>query len=78
MREPQHVWQGRTPDGFSLVVERDEEGRWVATVAEVSRSRNASLTAALEEAGGSSIPREWAERVAEALVAVDPNAPANG
>ena len=46
------IWQGWTPDGYSLLVERDERGRWVATVEGVSRSRNASLEAALLEAAG--------------------------
>lgn len=63
------IWQGMTPDGYSLVVERDRGGEWVATVASVSRSRSASLEAALVEAGGASVPRRWAAQLAAALVA---------
>ena len=44
------VWQGTTPDGYGLLVERDENGCWIVTVASVSRSRNASLETALLEA----------------------------
>ena len=51
------IWQGTTPDGYALLVERDRDGCWVVTVASVSRSRNASLEAALLEAGGGSVPR---------------------
>lgn len=63
------VWQGTTPAGYSLRVERDERNRWVATVATASRSRNASLEAALLEAGGDAIPRHWALRLAAAIIA---------
>lgn len=58
------IWQGTTPDGYALHVERDSDGRWVVTVAAVSRSRNESLEAALLEAGGGSVPRPWASRIA--------------
>jgi hypothetical protein len=61
------IWQGTTPDGYPLLVEREDHGPWVVTVASVSRSRNASLEAALLEAGGGSVPREWAARVAAAV-----------
>lgn len=54
------IWQGTTPDGYALLVERDSDGRWVVTVASVSRSRNDSLEEALLEAGGGSMPRRWA------------------
>jgi hypothetical protein len=63
------IWHGQTPDGYSLVIDRDERGQWVATVAAVSRSRSVSLETALLEAAGSSAPREWAERLAAAIVA---------
>ena len=63
------IWQGTTPDGYPLLVERDDHGPWVVTVASVSRSRNPSLEAALVEAGGGSVPREWAARVAAAVAA---------
>jgi len=63
------IWQGTTPDGYSLLVERDERDGWVATVASVSRSRNLSLEAAIVEAAGSSAPRRWAEQLAAAIVA---------
>lgn len=63
------VWQGATPDGHSLVVERDDRGPWVVTAAAVSRSRNASLEAALLEAGGHAVPRAWAARLAATVMA---------
>jgi len=62
------ILEGRTPDGYSLLVERDERGRWVATVEGVSRSRNASLEAALLEAAGAPA-RSWAARLATVIVA---------
>lgn len=61
------IWQGTTPDGDALLVERDSAGRWVVTVASVSRSRNDSLEAALLEAGGGSVPRRWAGQLAAAI-----------
>jgi hypothetical protein len=61
------IWQGMTPDGYALLVERDSGGRWVVTVASVSQSRNDSLEAALLEAGGGSVPRSWAARLAAAI-----------
>jgi hypothetical protein len=61
------IWQGTTPDGYALLVERDNHGPWVVTVASVSRSRNDSLEAALVEAGGGSVPRAWAEQAAKLI-----------
>ena len=61
------IWQGTTPDGYALLIECDSAGRWVVTVASVSRSRNDSLVAALVEAGGDSVPRRWAAQVAAAI-----------
>jgi hypothetical protein len=61
------IWKGTAPSGYSVVVARDERQRWVATVAGAARSTNASLEAALVEAGGSLIPRAWATRVATAI-----------
>ena len=58
------VWQGTTPDGYGLLVERDESDCWIVTVASVSRSRNASLETALLEAGGDSVSHAWAARLA--------------
>jgi hypothetical protein len=66
--ELMRILEGRTPDGYSLLVERDERGRWVATVEGVSRSRNASLEAALLEAAGVSA-RRWAAPLAAMIVA---------
>lgn len=63
------IWQGKTPDGYALRVERDSRHQWVVTVASVSRSRNDSLETALMEAGGSSVSREWAARVAAVIAA---------
>lgn len=63
------VWQGTTPDGYALLVERDENGCWIVTVASVSRSRNASLETALLEAAGSSVSRSSAARLAAAISA---------
>jgi len=65
------IWQGTKPDGYALLVERDSDGRWVVTVASVSRSRNESLEAALLEAGGGSVPRPWASRVAAVIASAD-------
>jgi hypothetical protein len=58
-----------TPSGYSVVVARDERQRWVATVAGAARSRNASLEAALLEAGGTMVERNWAARLATAVIA---------
>jgi hypothetical protein len=59
------VWQGTTPDGYGLLVERDERSAcWIVTVASVSRSRNASLETALLEAGGDSVSHAWAAQLA--------------
>lgn len=63
------IWEGRTPDGHALRVERDGRNRWVVIVASVSRSRNVSLQVALMEAGGGSAPRDWAGRVAAVIAA---------
>lgn len=63
------IWQATTPDGYPLLVERDDHGPWVVTVASVSRSRNESLEAALLEAGGGSVPRQWAAQLAAAVAA---------
>lgn len=60
------IWQGTTPDGYAVLVERDGRG-WVVTVATVSRSRNGSLSEALVEAGGGSVPRDWAEHLEQAI-----------
>jgi hypothetical protein len=62
-------WEGRTPDGYALRVERDSRDHWVVTVASVSRSRNVSLQVALMEAGGNSVSRDWAARVAAVIAA---------
>jgi hypothetical protein len=61
------IWQGTTPDGYALLVERATDGCWVVTVASVSRSRNDSLETALLEAGGGSVPRRWATQLATAI-----------
>jgi len=58
------VWQGTTPDGYGVLVERDESDCWIVTVASVSPSRNASLETALLEAGGDSVSHAWAVRFA--------------
>ena len=63
------IWQGTTPDDYPLLVERDDHGPWIVTVASVSLSRNQSLEAALLEAGGGSVPRQWAARLAAAVAA---------
>lgn len=72
------IWQGTTPDGYALQVERDSDGRWVVTVASVSRSRSNSLAAALLEAGGGSVPRAWAARLATLIARQAVVAPNNG
>lgn len=63
------VWQGTTPDGYALLVERDKNASWIVTVASVSRSRHTSLETALLEAGGSSVSRSWAAQLATAISA---------
>lgn len=63
------MWEGKTPSGYPLLVERVEHGPWVVTVAAVSRSRNPSLEAALLEAGGDSVQREWAAQLTAAVTA---------
>lgn len=63
------IWQGTTPDGYALLVERDGHGQWAVTVAAVSRSRNDSLETALIEAGGESVPRTWATQAAKLIKA---------
>jgi hypothetical protein len=61
------IWQGKTPDGHAVLVERDARQRWVVTVATAIRSRNHSLEAALLEAGGHAVSSEWAGRVVAAI-----------
>jgi hypothetical protein len=34
------IWHGTTPSGYPLLIERDDRNRWVATIANASRSRN--------------------------------------
>jgi hypothetical protein len=63
------IWRGTTPAGYTLVIELDERNRWVATVAAASRSRNYSLEAALLEAAGTAISRQWAARLAATITA---------
>ena len=52
---------------MSLVVERDEQGRWIVTIAGVSRSRRDSIEAALAEAAGTLTATEWVGSLAETL-----------
>jgi len=61
------VWQGQTPDGYRLVIEKESDGHWTATVAGVIRSRHTSLKAAIVEAAGPATPHEWANDLAAAL-----------
>lgn len=67
---PMRHWQGKTPDGHALVIERDKQRRWVVTLLGAIRSRGYSLEAALLEAGGASVSSAWAPRVAAAITAV--------
>jgi len=53
---------------MSVVVERDEQGRWIVTIAGVSRSRRDSIEAALAEAAGVSTATEWVGSLAETLI----------
>jgi hypothetical protein len=50
-----------------LVVERDGRGRWIVTIAGVSRSRRDSLEAALADAAGVSTAATWIRPLAETL-----------
>ena len=69
---PIQIWNGTTPTGYSLIVERDAANHWIATVAAASRSRSESLEAALLEAGGAAIPRHWAADLAATLTSTHP------
>jgi hypothetical protein len=62
------IWHGTTPSGYPLLIERDDRNRWVATIANASRSRNHSLEAAILEAAGNTIGRQWAEHLATAIL----------
>ena len=61
------VWRGQTPDGYSLLIERESTGHWTATVAAAVRSRSTSLEIALIEAAGPKTPRAWARNLADRL-----------
>jgi hypothetical protein len=61
------VWQGTTPAGHPVLVERDPRHGWVATVSNAIRSRGHSLEAALLEAGGTAASSAWASQVATAI-----------
>lgn len=58
------VWRGKTPDGFPIVLERDERERWTATVAGTMRSRHQSVAIAVAEAAGLRTHHQWVRRVA--------------
>jgi hypothetical protein len=62
------VWEGCTPGAMPVLVEY-EGGRWIATFADVSQSRRASLEEALVEASGGLIERVWARQTAEMIKA---------
>jgi len=62
------VWQGKTPDGHAVLVERDARHGWVVTVSNAIRSRGHSLEAALLEASGAAASSSaWASQVATAI-----------
>ena len=61
------IWRGETPDGYSLIIEREATGHWTAIVAAALRSRNTSLEAAINEVAGPTAPRAWATTLAAAL-----------
>lgn len=62
------VWRGQTPDGYSLLIERESTGHWTAaTVASAVRSRSTSLEIALTEAVGPTTPHAWARNLADRL-----------
>jgi hypothetical protein len=58
------VWQGKTPTGFPIVLERDERERWIATVAGTMRSRHQSVAIAVAEAAGLRTQDQWVRAVA--------------
>jgi hypothetical protein len=60
-------WTGQTPDGLSLRIERDHHANWIVTLAGAMRSRNPCLEAALVEAGGASVSREFARAAASVI-----------
>jgi hypothetical protein len=61
------VWQGKTPDGHDVLVERDARHGWVVTVSSAIRSRGHSLEGALLEVGGGPASSAWASQVATAI-----------
>jgi hypothetical protein len=61
------VWNGKTPYGLPIVVERDERERWVATVAGTMRSRHLSLAIAVAEAAGLRSRDPWVRTIAGAI-----------
>jgi len=61
------VWRGHTPDGHSLIIEREPTGHWTSTVAAAIRSRNTSLETTIIEAAGPTTPRTWASNLAATL-----------
>lgn len=61
------VWQGKTPDGHAVLVERDTRHGWVVTVSNAIRSRGHSLEGALLEACGAAASSAWASQVATAI-----------
>ena len=62
---PATLWEGRTPFGLPIVVERDDRRRWVVTVAGTMQSRNASAVTALAEATGLPSVHPWVTWVAD-------------
>jgi hypothetical protein len=52
---------------MSLIVERDAHGRWIVTIAAVSKSRRDSIEAALAEAAGVTTAATWIRTLAETL-----------
>jgi hypothetical protein len=69
MEEQQTIWNGKTPHGLPIVVERDERHRWVATVAGTMRSRHLSVAIAVAEAAGVRSRDPWVRAIAAAALA---------
>ena len=63
------VWRGRTPGGYPLTVEReDQPGRWVVTIVGVVRCRDSLLSGALASAVGLAPTSLWVRHVASLIL----------
>ena len=61
------IWQGRSPTGMQVLVEREASELWIVTVAGCSRSRRESLRDAFVDDGGGTLDSGWIESIARRL-----------